>query len=105
VCNALELTRQVAANAMCGRIGVVPLGVSLFQILKLAHKTVELNIFNLGGVLNVVFVVVIIEQLSQLGYTFVHGGRFFLRKGNNFGEKVATKTVPDEKKMRWSALY
>ncbi len=66
VAHGAELRRRVAAHAHRRRRGVGELGMRRLQILQFAHQRVELEVGDLGGVLDVVFAVVVLEPSAQL---------------------------------------
>jgi hypothetical protein len=70
VLGLLKTLTQVTSYTLRGRILVVKLRVTLFQVNKLMHKLVELYIGYDGSVLDIVQVIVFMQQLAQLYYPF-----------------------------------
>ena len=68
VFHLLKFLIDVAAYALCGRVGVGHLGVSGLQVLQLAHQLVELVVADAGLVQYVVAAVVFVQHLPQLYY-------------------------------------
>ena len=65
-----ELGLQVAAHALCGRVGVVELGVARLQVLQLVHQQVEVVVADGGLVLYVVVVIMFVQLAAELRYAF-----------------------------------
>ena len=77
-----ELLREVAANALSGRIGVVELGVALLQVLQLAQQGVELLVGDGRSIQHVIVVVVAVQLGAQLHYAFLlsHKAKIFVQR-------------------------
>ena len=61
-----ELLVEVAAHALCGRVGVGHLGMPGLQVLQLMHQEVELLVADDGLVEHIVTVVMLVQLAPQL---------------------------------------
>ena len=61
-----ELRGDIAADARRRRIGVGELGMRLLELLQLAHQAVELEVRNLGRVVDIVTAIMVFELPAQL---------------------------------------
>ena len=61
----LESVGQVRAHAVCGRERVVVLGILCLQGLELLEHEVEVAVRYIGRVLDIIFMVVVCDLLSQ----------------------------------------
>ncbi len=74
----MELSCQVAAHACRGRIRVGEFGMCLFQLLQFAHERVELEIGNLGRIVDIITMVMVFQLLAQRFDSFAY---HFVPKG------------------------
>ena len=80
--NRTKFGRQVATYATRRRIGIVKFGVLGFEALQLVHTLVELVVAHLGGIVDIIFSVMVVEPAAQLFDLLLH------RKVNNLMNKV-----------------
>ena len=75
-----KLLIQVAAHALCRRVGIVQFWVTGFKLLKFVHKPVELHIGDFRLVEHIILVIVLMQHLAQIYDTFffVHYIVFYL---------------------------
>ena len=90
VAHGAEFRRQIAAHALRGRIGIGAFGVGAFEVLKLAHHRVELEIGDLGRILHVVLEIVVFELAAQLLDSLLeHGHTGSLAAADRSPERVS----------------
>ena len=70
--NRTKFGRQVATHATRRRIGIVVLGVLGFEALQFVHTLVELIVAHLGGIVDIIFSVVVVEPAAQLLDLLLH---------------------------------
>ena len=65
-----EVLVQVASHSLCRRVRVIEFGMLLFQILQFMHQHVKLHVAHERLVQHIISVVLLVQQLSELFYTF-----------------------------------